>query len=500
MAVVLVAGVIRFWNFTSLGYAHWDEVYFLTSADAVSKVWPRGLGSISWAITPLIPYTDGTLFHFFGHNTWMPLAVSAVYGTLSALVLYFLGSRLFGRSVGLIAAAVLATAMFSITFSRMALADATFDFWMIAAALFVWLAFTRRGIGFWVLAGFCTGLLLNTKYTGVFPLLLAGSWVVVELLVDLVARRQQPISKTLSEYFPRVIGVAAMAVVALLMFAPWFLKLHHDPGFSVFIAHQQRFATQKTPADFIVWYYWIWTSPPTVVLAAVGIVVGLIRFTRADRFLLIYTAGWFVALMLFDAYPREALSLLPAVAIWAARAVVEVWKMALAWRPRSPAIATAAAAVCAAAILLGQGLTLPGVLSIHTDGYAKAGAMATQYQSAGSDVLICAQHQVFLYVRNGILLSPSRQVVQLLNERPSTLVFMTDLTLVETPRVNAFFQLNRDRLEVIARVPNGLYPEVYLQPATTAKLSRLNNQPDAFQYITFWRATGPLLYPPDWPK
>ncbi|HEY2597930.1 MAG TPA: glycosyltransferase family 39 protein [Candidatus Dormibacteraeota bacterium] len=500
VAVFLVAGVIRFWNFTSLGYEHWDEVYFLTSADAVSKVWPHGLGSISWAITPLIPYTDGTLFHFFGHNNWMPLGVSGVYGTLSALLLYFLGSRLFGRAVGLIAAAVLATAIFSITFSRMALADATFDFWMIAAALFVWLAFTRRRIGYWVLAGVCTGLLLNTKYTGVFPLLLAGSWVVVELVVDLVARRRQPVSKTVSEYLPQVMGVAAMAIVALLMFAPWFLKLHHDPGFGVFIAHQQRFATQKTPADFIVWYYWIWTSPPTVLLAALGVVVGLFRFTRADRFLLIYTAGWFVALMLFDAYPREALSLLPAVAIWAARAVVEVWKVLLGWRPKRRAIATAAAVVCAAAILLGQALALPGVLSIRTDGYANAGALATRYQAAGSDVLISAQHQVFLYVSNGILLRPSRQVVQLLKERPSTLVFMTDLTLVETPRVNAFFELNRDRLQVIARVPNGLYPEVYLQPATTAKLSRLNNQPAAFQYITFWRVTGPLLYPPDWPK
>lgn len=500
VAVVLVAGVIRFWNFSSLGYAHWDEVYFLTSAEAVSKVWPRGLGSISWAITPLIPYTDGTLFHFFGVNNWMPLAVSAVYGTLSALLVYFLGSRLFGNVVGLIAAAVLATAIFSITFSRMALADATFDFWMIAAALFVWLAFTRRRIGYWVLAGVCTGLLLNTKYTGVFPLLLAGSWVIVELVVGLVARRQESFSKVVSEYLPRVIGVAAMGIVALLIFAPWFLKLRHDPGFTVFLAHQARFATQKTPANFIVWYYWLWTSPPTVLLAAVGIVVGLIRFTRADRFLLMYTAGWFVALLLFDAYPREALSLLPAVAIWAGRAVVEVWKVASAWRPKTPSLATAAAAVCAAAILLGQAFTLPGVLSIRTDGYANAGALAARYQSTGSSILICAQHQVFLYVKNGYLLGPSRQAVQLMKEQPSTIVFMTDLTLVETPRVNAFFELNHDRLQVIAKVPNGLYPEVYLQPATTDKLAHLNDPREADKYIIFWRATAPLLYPPDWPK
>jgi 4-amino-4-deoxy-L-arabinose transferase-like glycosyltransferase len=500
VAVVLLAGVIRFWNFTSVGYAHWDEYYFLSSARAVSQQWPRGLGSISWAITPLIPYTDGTLFHFLGFRYWMPLAVSATYGTLSALLLYFLGSRLFGSAVGLIAAAVLATAIFSITFSRMGLADATFDFWMIAAVLCVWLGFTRRRIGYWVLAGVSTGLLLNTKYTGVFPLILAVAWVAIEFIVDLVVKRHESVSKAISAYLPRAIGVVTMLVLALVIFAPWFLKLHHDPGLTVFLAHQQRFSTQKTPPNFIVWYYWLFTSPPTVLLAGVGIAVGLIRFTRADRFLLIYTAGWFAALMLFDAYPREALSLLPAVAIWAGRAVVEVWRLVRAWRPQMPRAAVAAAIVCAAAILLGQALTLPGVLSIRTRGYADAAALAAKYQSKGDTILVRAQDSAFLYLSGGIVLRPVRPVSQILKQQSATVVIMTDLTLAGYPRVQAFFDLNRDRLEVIARVPNGLYPEVFLQPATTDKLSHLYDQPDAFKYITFWRATAPLLLPPDWPQ
>jgi hypothetical protein len=66
------------------------------------------------------------------------------------------------------------------------------------------------------------------------------------------------------------------------------------------------------------------------------------------------------------------------------------------------------------------------------------------------------------------------------------------------PQVQDFLALNRDRLQVIARVPNPLFPEVFLQPATADKLSHLNDQPVEFGYITFWRPTGPLRYPPSW--
>jgi len=64
--------------------------------------------------------------------------------------------------------------------------------------------------------------------------------------------------------------------------------------------------------------------------------------------------------------------------------------------------------------------------------------------------------------------------------------------------VKDFFALNHDRLVVIDRVPNPLYPEVFLQPATSDKLSHFGNVPDDYRYITFWRATAALQYPPSW--
>jgi 4-amino-4-deoxy-L-arabinose transferase-like glycosyltransferase len=499
VAVVLLAGVIRFWNFTSLGYAHWDEYYFLRGADIFSQSWPKGLGQQSSVTLPLITFTDGTLSHFFGTNSWMPLAVSATYGTLSALALYFLGSRMYGTAVGLVAAAVLATAEFSVQFSRMALADATFGFWIIASVMAIWLAFTRKRVGYWVLAGVATGFALNTKYTGPFPLILAVTWVAVELIVELVKRRHESVSKALRAYLPTAIGVAVMIVVAVLMFAPWVYKLHNNPGFHTFLVSETRFSHEGTPLNFIFWYYWLFASPPTVLLAGVGLVVGLIRFTRADRFMLIYTAGWFAALTLFDAYPREALSVLPALGIWAGRAVVEVWGLLRTYRPRIPWAGTAAAAACVAAILVGQIVALPSLLSLRTLGYADAGAIAARYQSAGSTILVRAQNSAFIYLnKDAIVLRGIPPVVQVLNEKRSSVVFMTDLTLGAFAPIKDFFTLNHARLVVIQRVPNPLYPEVFLQPATTDKLLHFGDVPDEYKYITFWRATAPLQYPPSW--
>jgi hypothetical protein len=61
-------------------------------------------------------------------------------------------------------------------------------------------------------------------------------------------------------------------------------------------------------------------------------------------------------------------------------------------------------------------------------------------------------------------------------------------------------KLNRDHLQVIAKVPNPLYPEVLQQPAMQDKLSHVNDPADEFRYITIWHVTGPLLYPPSWPQ
>src|SRR5207302_3438716 len=199
----------------------------------------------------------------------------------------------------------------------------------------VWLGFSRRQARYYVLAGLTTGVLINTKYTGAFPLLLAGAWLAGEVLLDAVWRRR-PLGTIAQDYRVPFFGTLVMFALAIAMFLPFLAKIAAYPGLGTVLSHNSSFGASsliKTSPIFIGWYYWFFTSPPTLLLALAGIAVGIRRFTLADRFLLIYTAGWFAALMLFPPYPREALSLLPAVAIWAGRATVEAWKLVSSFRP-----------------------------------------------------------------------------------------------------------------------------------------------------------------------
>lgn len=501
--IAAVAAGIRFWNIQWLGYSHWDEYYFIADAKTVGQIWPKGFGRIGWFVTPLTSYTDGTLFHFLGVHTWIPMAASALYGTAAAVAVYWLGSRLFGRAVGLIAAAVLATAEFSVMFSRMALADATFDFWLILSLLLIWLGFTRGFLRYYVLGGVSSGLLLNSKYDGACVLIFAVAWVLAEFAFDLLGR-SQALTQLLSAYRVRIVGTAILVGIAIALFAPFLIKLAVWPGLQIVLTHNEAnvvgSSVIKTPPTYLFQYFWLFTSAPTVLLALAGILAGVIRFTQADRFLLLCTAGWIVAIMLFPPYPREALSLLPPVAIWAGRAVLELYSWARGRSPRFGLLAGAAASLCVAAMLVGDAIPTAHALSLRTVGYKQAGAVAARYQANGDDVFVRTQPVALLYVKTEYSLYPTPGVEQALNEKGTRAVLMTDQTVSWYQLTEQFFQLNRDHLQVLQRIPNPMYDEVLLQPATSDRLAHLGDPPVDYRYITFWRVTGPLAFPPQWPR
>jgi 4-amino-4-deoxy-L-arabinose transferase-like glycosyltransferase len=495
---VAVAAVIRFWGIQQLGFSHWDEFYFISDAQTIAGVWPRGFTSMGWVTAPLTAYTDAAWFHFVGFQQWIPFAMSAIYGIGSTIAIYFLGSRLFGRVAGLIAAAIVATAEFSVMYSRMALADATFDFWLVVTVLALWLGYERRQIRYYVVAGLATGLLLNTKYTGVFPLLLATGWLGLELIVSSV-RERSGVRGLWRDFRTRIAGTAVMAGIAIAMFLPFLLKIARNPGLHVVLSHNTSFGSNtliKTSPETLLTYYWLFTSPATLLLAILGIAVGVNRFTAADRMLLVFTLGWFLALLLFPPYPREALSLLPAVAIWAARAIVVIPSLLKRVHLPSPWPVAVASAIALTMAL--QLLPLPGVLSLQTQGYERAGAIAASYQAEGGSIFTRTQAVASLYLHQEYFLDPSPTVENLLRQR-SPIYLMTDQTLGWYPAIKDLVDANRDRLQMVDRVPNPLYDEVLLQPATADRLTHLNDPPDDYRYITFWRVMRGLQFPPSWP-
>ena len=109
--------------------------------------------------------------------------LTAVFGTLTVLVVYLAGRQIQNRRTGLLSAALLASNYLHVIHSHYATFDVMVGFWASLTLLFSDLLRTRQETKWYLLAGLCAGLAGATKYNGavlvVVPLLahvLAGNW------------------------------------------------------------------------------------------------------------------------------------------------------------------------------------------------------------------------------------------------------------------------------------------------------------------------------------
>lgn len=131
-------------------------------------------------------YFVNTVFHAFGmQGEFRETAflagrvVSALAGSASILLLYFLAARLAGRRVGVISAALLAVFPLHVTSSRYLKEDSLLVFFILATALAVVKAAQDNRKAFLYLAGILAGLTASTKYSGVLAIfiVLAAPWL-----------------------------------------------------------------------------------------------------------------------------------------------------------------------------------------------------------------------------------------------------------------------------------------------------------------------------------
>jgi 4-amino-4-deoxy-L-arabinose transferase-like glycosyltransferase len=98
--------------------------------------------------------------------------VTALFGTLTILVIYLAGRELDGRRTGLLAAALLGGNYLHIIHSHYATFDVMVGFWASLTLLFSVLVTTRQQARWYLLAGLCAGLAGATKYNGAVAIIL----------------------------------------------------------------------------------------------------------------------------------------------------------------------------------------------------------------------------------------------------------------------------------------------------------------------------------------
>lgn len=147
-------------------------------------------------------------------NLWnspvAPRLVSAVAGSLSVLVMYALGAKLFGRLAGLMAAGLLAVAPFHVWYGQEARAYELAGLFVLLSYLCLFEALDRPRRAVWVAYAASMALALYSEYTTVFVL-------VPQLLLMLRARRAEQMRSLLFAW----LGAAAA-------FAPWFVTVVFD--------------------------------------------------------------------------------------------------------------------------------------------------------------------------------------------------------------------------------------------------------------------------------
>ncbi len=116
---------------------------------------------------PLFTYLLALSMKIFGANLSSAAYVSIFMGALMIPLIYVIGALVSNRSVGVLAAVFLWLDPVSILTSQKIWMDTTIAFFSVLAAVCFLLGITKQKNGMFVLSGFCAGLAVNTKYTGI---------------------------------------------------------------------------------------------------------------------------------------------------------------------------------------------------------------------------------------------------------------------------------------------------------------------------------------------
>ena len=269
--VVLLAGLLRFWNLAHPGQIVFDETYYVKDSASLlhygyERSWPEGADASFEAGAPVAPSDKGSyvvhpplgkwmialgMWLFGADSPWGWRFSSALFGTLSVAVLIWVGWMLF-RSVTLasIAGLLMAVDGLHLVQSRLALLDIFLMFWLLLAfaLLLADRQWARRrlarrllddsggsltaGLGPWLgvrwwrlAAGVACGAAVAVKWNALF---FVAAFGILTVLWDLSARRRAGIRRwfagaLLRDSWPAFLSIVGVgALTYLLTWAGWF--------------------------------------------------------------------------------------------------------------------------------------------------------------------------------------------------------------------------------------------------------------------------------------
>lgn len=293
----------------------------------------------------------GTLYYLLGRG------ISAAFGTATLGAVYWLGKRLYGRATGLLAAFLLAVTVLHVRDSHFYFPDVPFTFFVVLALGAAADIAERGRLRSYLAAGALAGIGTATKQTAVLVLPAVLAAHLMTLSAGAGRWRKDILSLGFWSRAAVAPGVAALVFLAInpfVLLAPRrFLEMSAITARFVSGESQPHWTFQFTGTDPTYWVtnlLYFGMGPALEALCLLGLTWAVVRRSRGDLLLLAFVVPYFLLVGTgYMKFVRYAVPLLPFLALFGARLVVDAWR--LARRPLARAAAGAAIAAVGLASL-----------------------------------------------------------------------------------------------------------------------------------------------------
>lgn len=296
------------------------------------------------ATTSLVSHVDPWASTYDG-IIYYGRALSAVIGTLTVLLTFLLGARLYDRRTGVLGAFLLAVCVLHVQNSRFLTVDVTLTFFVLLALLqLVRLSRDGRRSSF-VWAGVCVGLAVATKFSAMALLAPLGIAILYRWWTE--ARLLPVLGWSLVAVFSGVVAFALAEPYILLNFDRVIRDIteqsHMVRNAGLFPFTTQYIGTPKYLYE--IEQMVLWGMAPPLGLAALWATLTrpghAWRSGRADELVLLFwvvpfflVTGWFEV-----KFPRYLLPIYPVLTVWAAEWLLRTYRRGnLAGRLALPAV------------------------------------------------------------------------------------------------------------------------------------------------------------------
>jgi len=208
--------VTRFWDISSVGLVYWDSGEYVREA-----AWFIGEGGRPMPWKPFgYPLLVSMGFLLFGVQDFVAIGVSAFMGVLTVLMVFLMARKLFNERIALLASALLSVMEYHIIYSRIAITDASFTFFLTLSLYLFLIALEKNKVKYFALFGLLAGITMDIRFIGFLSFGVPAAYLTVKYA------RSHLKKKLDVKFLKRHIKLMSLAfAILLLVHSVWFFAL-----------------------------------------------------------------------------------------------------------------------------------------------------------------------------------------------------------------------------------------------------------------------------------